>query len=311
MNKPPKPIVILGIFVADTAYRAARQPKMGETILGNSFVLGPGGKGSNQAVAAAMAGGKTHFITRLGDDAFAEIARATWAKAGVIPEVKIDAESYTGAAYIFIEEATGNNAIIVSPGAAGRVSVQDVEEKADLIRSAAIFVTQLEQPIPAAKHALEIARAAGVTTILNPAPAATLGDDILALCDYVTPNETETQALTGLPVTTISEAEIAADALLGRGVGAVVMTLGDKGALYRDRSRSVHVPVMSAGKVVETTGAGDAFNGGFAVALSEGRDVVEAVRFGCATAGISVTRAGTAPSMPSRAEIDALLAKNA
>jgi ribokinase len=303
-----KPIVILGIFVADTAYRAARQPKMGETILGNSFVLGPGGKGSNQSVAAAMAGGKTHFITRLGVDAFAEIAKSTWAKAGVHPEIKPDPESYTGAAYIFIEEATGNNAIIVAPGAAGRVSVQDVEEKADLIGSAAVFVTQLEQPIPAAKRGLEIARAAGVTTILNPAPAASIGDDILALCDYVTPNESETEALTGLPVTSVAEAEVAADALLARGVGAVVITLGEKGALYRDRSRSVHVPVISAGKVVETTGAGDAFNGGFAVALSEGRDVVDAVRFGCATAGISVTRAGTAPSMPSRAEIDALLA---
>jgi ribokinase len=304
-----KPIVILGIFVADTAYRAARQPKMGETILGNSFVLGPGGKGSNQSVAAAMAGGKIHFITRLGDDAFAEIARATWAKAGVIPEVKIDADSYTGAAYIFIEESTGNNAIIVAPGAAGRVSPEDVEAKTALIQSAAIFVTQLEQPIPAAKRGLEIARAAGVATILNPAPAATLGDDILALCDYITPNETEAESLTGLPVTNLEQAVTAANALLARGVGAVVMTLGDKGALYHDATRSVHVPVISAGKVVETTGAGDAFNGGFAVALSEGRDVIDAVRFGCATAGISVTRPGTAPSMPARAEIDALLAK--
>ena len=303
-----KPIVILGIFVADTAYRAARQPKMGETILGQSFVLGPGGKGSNQSVAAAMAGGAVHFITRLGPDAFADIARATWAKAGVVPEVTIDHESYTGAAYIFIEDATGNNAIIVSPGAAGRVSVADVEAKAELIASAAIFVTQLEQPIPAAKRGLQIARAAGVTTILNPAPAASLGDDILALCDYITPNETETEALTGLPVTTIAEARLAADALLARGVGAVVITMGDKGALYHDATRSVHVPVISAGPVVETTGAGDAFNGGFAVALSEGRDIADAVRFGCATAGISVTRAGTAPSMPARAEIDMLLA---
>ena len=306
-----KPIVILGIFVADTAYRAARQPKMGETIMGNSFVLGPGGKGSNQSVAAAMAGGRTHFITRLGDDAFAGIARTTWAKAGVVPEVTVDFESYTGAAYIFIEEATGNNAIIVAPGAAGRVSVADVEAKADLIASAAVFVTQLEQPVPAAKRGLEIARAAGVITILNPAPAASLGDDILALCDYITPNETEAEALTGLPVTSIAEAEIAADALLARGVGACLITLGSNGALYRDRTRSVHVPVISAGAVVETTGAGDAFNGGFAVALSEGRDVVDAVRFGCATAGISVTRAGTAPSMPARAEIDALLARGA
>jgi ribokinase len=302
-----KPIVILGIFVADSAYRADRQPKMGETILGRSFVLGPGGKGSNQAVAAAMAGGKTHFITRLGKDAFADIARATWGRAGVIPEVTEDPDSYTGAAYIFIEDATGNNAIIVAPGAAGRVSVADVEAKADLIASAAVFVTQLEQPIPAARRALEIARAAGVTTILNPAPAAPLTDAMLALCDYVTPNESEAEALTGLPVTSVAEAERAADALIARGVGACVITLGSNGALYRDKTRSVHVPVISAGPVVETTGAGDAFNGGFAVALSEGRDVVDCVRFGCATAGISVTRPGTAPSMPARAEIDALL----
>ncbi len=306
---PLKPIVILGIFVADTAYRAPRQPKMGETILGNSFVLGPGGKGSNQSVAAAMAGGKTHFITRLGPDAFAEIARATWAKAGVIPEVTVDAESYTGAAYIFIEDATGNNAIIVAPGAAGRVSTADVDASRALIESAAIFVTQLEQPIPAAYHALKIARSAGVTTILNPAPAAHLDDDILALCDYITPNETEAEALTGLPVTSIIQAEAAADALLAKGVGTVIITLGSNGALYRDRTRSVHVPVISAGPVVETTGAGDAFNGGFAVALSEGMPVIDAIRFGCATAGISVTRPGTAPSMPSRTEIDALLAR--
>lgn len=304
-----KPIVILGIFVADTAYRAERQPKMGETILGTSFVLGPGGKGSNQSVAAAMAGGKTHFITRLGKDAFAEIARSTWAKAGVHPEVTEDAESYTGAAYIFIENATGNNAIIVAPGAAGRVSVEDVDARRALIESAGVFVTQLEQPIAAARRALEIARAAKVLTILNPAPAAPLDDAMLTLCDVVTPNESEAEALTGLPVTTVAEAERAADALLAKGVGAVVITLGDKGALYRDHTRSVHVPVISSGPVVETTGAGDAFNGAFAVALSEGMDVVEAVRFGCATAGISVTRPGTAPSMPSRAEIDVRLAQ--
>ena len=308
-----KPIVILGIFVADTAYRADRMPKMGETILGRTFVLGPGGKGSNQAVAAAMAqsgtGGKTHFITRLGRDDFARIAHATWAKAGVQPEVTEDADSYTGAAFIFLEEATGNNAIIVSPGAAARVSAADVEARRGLIEGAAVFVTQLEQPIPAARHALEIARAAGVVTILNPAPAAPLDDAMLALCDFVTPNETEAEALTGLPVTSLAEAERAADALLAKGVGAVVITLGGNGALYRDRERSVHVPVISAGPVVETTGAGDAFNGGFAVALSEGRDVVDAVRFGCATAGISVTRPGTAPAMPARAEIEALLAR--
>lgn len=302
-------IVILGVFVADTAYRAERQPRMGETILGTSFALGPGGKGSNQAVAAAMAGGKVSFISRLGTDAFAEIARATWSRAGVQPSITDDPESYTGAAYIFVENATGNNAIIIAPGAAGRISVEDVEARRGLISGARVFITQLEQPIPAARRALEIARAAGVRTILNPAPSAELDDALLGLCDFVTPNESEAEGLTGIAVNSLSDAEKAADALLARGVGACVITLGERGALFRDRRRSVHVPVISAGPVVDTTGAGDAFNGGFAVALTEGRDVVEAVRFGCATAGISVTRPGTAPAMPARAEIEALLAR--
>lgn len=303
-------VVILGVFVADTAYRAARQPVMGETILGNSFVLGPGGKGSNQAVAAAMAGAKTHFISRLGADDFAKIALDTWKKAGVIPVVTQDPNSYTGAAYIFIEEATGNNAIIIAPGAAAKISVADVEAQAELIGGASVFITQLEQPMDAAMRALQIARAAGVRTILNPAPAATLPDGMLALCDYVTPNESEAEALTGIKVVTVDDAILAAKALRDKGAKAAIITLGDKGALFQDDQGSLHVPVISAGKVVETTGAGDAFNGGFAAALAAGVDPRAAVRFGCATAGISVTRAGTAPSMPSLDEIKALLAKS-
>lgn len=302
-------IVILGVFVADTAYRAERQPKMGETILGKSFVLGPGGKGSNQSVAAARAGGEVHFISRLGQDPFADMARDTWAAAGVTPEITEDSDSYTGAAYIFVEDGTGNNAIIISPGAAGRISVEDVEARADLIGGASVFVTQLEQPMPAAHRALEIARAGGARTILNPAPAAEIAPDMLALCDFVTPNESEAEGITGIPVTSVTDAEEAAKALLAKGVGVAIMTLGENGALYYDGQRSVHVPAFDAGPVVETTGAGDAFNGGFATALAEGMDPVDAVRFGCATAGLSVTRPGTAPSMPSRDEIDALLAR--
>lgn len=300
-------LAILGVFVADTAYRATRQPKMGETILGKSFVLGPGGKGSNQSVAAAMAGAEVQFISRLGKDAFAEIALSTWRKAGVIPAVTQDADSYTGAAYIFIEDATGNNAIIIAPGAAAEISNADVEANLALIEAADVFITQLEQPIPVAVHALGLARKAGVTTILNPAPAAALPEGMLALCDYVTPNESEAEALTGLPVTSVAEAEAAARALRAMGAGAAIITLGEKGALYHDGNQTVHVPPFRAGPVVETTGAGDAFNGGFAAALAEGMDPVAAVRFGSATAGISVTRAGTAPSMPARAEIEALL----
>jgi ribokinase len=304
-------VVILGVFVADTAYRAPRQPKMGETILGESFALGPGGKGSNQAVAAAMASGEdevsTHFITKLGQDPFADMALATWKKAGVNPVVSQHADSYTGAAYIFVESGTGDNAIIVSPGVARTISPADIEARGDLIRSASVFVTQLEQPMEAAVRALQIAKEGGARTVLNPAPADTLPDGMLALCDFVTPNESEAEALVGRPVVSVDDARAAAKLLRAKGAGAAIITLGEQGALYDDGSLSEHVPAFNAGPVVETTGAGDAFNGGFAVAIAEGREPVEAVRFGCATASLSVTRAGTAPSMPTRAEIDALL----
>ena len=160
-------VVNLGVFVADTAYRAARQPKMGETILGRSFALGPGGKGSNQSVASAMAGARTHFISRLGQDDFARMALDIWAKTGVIPEVVQDPGSYTGAAYIFIEDATGNNAIIISPGAAAQISTADVDRCRALIEGADVFITQLEQPIEVARHGLAMARAAGVRLELD------------------------------------------------------------------------------------------------------------------------------------------------
>ena len=304
----PNEIVILGVFVADTTYRAERPPRMGETILGNSFALGPGGKGSNQAVAAGRAGGNAHFITKLGQDPFADMALAIWKDAGVTPQITQHADSYTGAAYIFVEEASGDNAIIVCPGVARSISPDYIDQHRDLIANASVFMTQLEQPMDAALRALQIAKAGGATTILNPAPAADLSDEMLALCDYVTPNESETEGITGLPVTTLDEAREAAELLLAKGVGAAIITLGENGALYHDATDSVHVPAVSAGDVVETTGAGDAFNGGFAAALSQGSTPIEAVRFGCATAGISVTRPGTAPSMPKRAEIQQLLA---
>lgn len=304
-----RPIVILGVFVADTAYRAARQPRVGETLFGTSFKLGPGGKGSNQAVAAGKLGGDVTFLTRLGRDPFAEMAVATWKAVGVKPAVIETPESYTGAAYIFVEEATGDNAIIVSPGAASLISAADVDAHAHLIRSAGVFVTQLEQPVEAAMRGLEIAREAGATTILNPAPVAALPREIFALCDHVTPNETEAEGLTGIAVASVDDARRAADRIIAMGARNVVVTLGDKGALLHGSGGSEHVPAFRAGQVVETTGAGDAFNGGMAYALALGRTPLEAARFGSAVAGISVTRAGTAPSMPDLAEVEALLAK--
>ena len=297
-------VVVLGVFVADTAYRADRMPRMGETILGNSFALGPGGKGSNQAVAAGRMGAQVSIISRLGQDDFAKMALDVWNKSGVKPYVKQSSEDYTGAAYIFVEESSGDNAIIIAPGAAKKISTADLQNRADLISKADVFVTQLEQPMDAAVKGLEIAKAAGVQTILNPAPAADLPDGMLELCDFITPNETETEAITGVSVVSIEDAKKASKVLKTMGVGTPIITLGEKGAYLYGHGL---VEAFIAGPVLETTGVGDAFNGGFATALSEGMTPLEAVTMGCETAGISVTRAGTAPSMPIRSEVDKLI----
>ena len=302
-------VAILGIYVADLAFKAARQPIMGETLLGSAFAMGPGGKGSNQSVAAARAGATVTFITKLGKDNFGDAALTMYATEGITALAPQDPNNSTGAAYIFLEEGTGSNAIIVVAGAAGTIGVADVEANAAAITNAKIFMTQLEQPIPAAFRALQIARAAGTTTIFNPAPAAVLDDAIYKLCDYITPNESEAAMLTGIAVTDIGSAKQAADILLAKGVGTVIITLGGQGSLLHSKTQSVHIPIYSAGKVVDTTGAGDAFNGGFAAALARGEDPVAAAHFGSAVAGISVTRPGTAPSMPMLAEVKALLAK--
>ncbi len=302
-----KDIVILGVFVADTAYRASRQPKIGETIIGNEFSLGPGGKGSNQAVAAALAGGNVHFISRLGKDDFANMAISLWEKSGITPHVTQYSDSYTGAAYIFIEDKTGNNAIIVSPGAAANINDDDITANKELIQGSRVFMTQLEQSLDAAGTALSFAKDGGAITILNPAPAQPLGENILKLCDFVTPNEIEAEQITGTPVKSIDDAEIAAGKLLEKGASAAVITLGEQGALFKDNNQIIHQPSYEVGPVVETTGAGDAFNGGLAVALAEEMPIDKALRFACATASISVTRQGTAPSMPDRHEIDTLI----
>ena len=301
-------ITILGIFVVDATFRTPRLPRMGETVIGESVALSPGGKGSNQAVAVARLGAEVRFISRIGRDSFANMGLAAWAEAGVEPLVARSDTAATGAAAVLVEAASGENAIVVCTGAAAEISEADVDAAAGAIRSAAVFMTQFEQPLPAAARALAIAREAGVATVLNPAPAADAPGDMLRLSDYVTPNEAEAEALTGLSVEDEEGARRAAAALRKRGAGAAVITLGARGALYDGPGGVVLVPAFDAGPVVETTGAGDAFNGAFATALAEGRDPVAAVRFGCAAAGISVTRPGTANSMPDRAEVEVLLA---
>ena len=302
-------VSILGIFVADLAFRSGRMPAVGETILGSGFAMGPGGKGSNQAVAAARAGAKTRFISRLGKDSFGDIAMATWAAEGIDAKVARSSQAPTGAAFIYVNDVNGENAIIVVPGAAGDISITDVEAEAETIRSSRVFVTQLEQPAAAALRALEIARAARVITIFNPAPAAPFDPAIYPLVDYITPNESEAAAMVGFSVESVDDARRAGDVLLSKGVGVALITLGEKGALFHAKDQSTLVPAFHVAPVIETAGAGDAFNGGFAAALAEGQAPLAAARFGCAVAGIAVTRAGTAPAMPKRAEVNAILAR--
>jgi ribokinase len=300
-------VTVMGSYVADLAFRIDRLPGWGETRMGQSFQLGPGGKGSNQAVAAVRAGASVSFISKLGPDPFGEIARALYRAEGIDTQFIFASPNPTGAAAILIDAARGENAIIVVPGACFELTPAEVDQAAALIVASAVFVAQLELPLTTVEHGLKIAHDNGVPTILNPAPAAALPETIYPLCDYLTPNETEAAALTGTPVTDLASAEAAATALLNRGVRNVVLTLGAQGALIKNNTLTCHISAVDAGPVVETTGAGDAFNGGLATALAEGLDLIESTRFACAVAGISVTRPGTAPSMPHRTEIDAIL----
>ncbi|HTC74931.1 MAG TPA: ribokinase [Edaphobacter sp.] len=299
-------VTIMGSYVADVAFRIDRLPTWGETRMGQFFQLGPGGKGSNQAVAAARAGANVAFISKLGPDPFGDMARTMYRKEGIDTQYIFASPNPTGAAAILIDAARGENAIVIVPGACFELTPAEIDQATALIASSSIFVAQLELPILTVEHGLRLAHTNGVLTILNPAPAATLPAAIYPLCDYLTPNETEATALTGIPVSDLASAEEAASFLLALGVRNVILTLGAQGALIKTPTLTRHIPAVNAGPVVETTGAGDAFNGGLATALAEGMNLPEATQFACAVAGISVTRPGTAPSMPHRSEIDAI-----
>ncbi|MEQ8743004.1 ribokinase [Parasphingorhabdus sp.] len=301
-------VVVLGAFVADLSFQASRLPQPGETIIGSSFSSGPGGKGSNQAIAAARAGADVHFISRLGNDAFGNMALKVWEDDKIETRVEISADAETGAAFIHVNTATGENAIIVTPGAASGLTEEYVAKQADLIRSADVFVTQLEQPIGVAMLGLELARSNGVTTILNPAPAELLPAKIYSLCDLIVPNESEASGLTGIEVVTLDDARLAADVLLARGVGAVIITLGHRGALLHLAEYSVHIPPVRTGAAVDTAGAGDAFIGGLAAAIGGGLKSEAAANFASVVAGLSVTKPGTAPAMPRLSAIQNYLA---
>jgi len=297
-------ILVLGTFVVDAAFRAARQPKMGETLIGEKFTMGPGGKGSNQAVAAARLGARVGFVSRIGTDAFGRMAIDLWAEEGITPFVHEDPGSDTGCAYIFVEAGTGNNAIIIVPGAAMQLSAEDMRGWHDAIANARIFLTQLETPLEASRTGLEIARKSGTTTLFNPAPAQRLDAGFLSLCDFVIPSESEPEILTGFDVNGPPNACEAAATLQQQCPGFAILSLGAQGAfVYEYAESSIHIPAMDCGPVVETTGAGDSFCGAFAHALIEGADTVKATRYAVAAASLSVTRPGTAPAMPSGEDV--------
>lgn len=298
-------IVVVGSFNADLTAYMQRMPRPGETVQGDTFMTGAGGKGSNQAVAAARLGAEVAFIGRVGADVFANIAYELWDAEGInYQHVGRDAEYATGVAPILVD-SSGENMIVVVLGANSRVQKSDIDAAREVIAAADVLVAQLEINLDMVAYALETAKELEVTTILNPAPAAALPPETLALADYLTPNETELETLAGDGATDV---EAAARGLLTRPDQIALVTLGAQGAQIVAPGVSKVVPSYKV-EAVDTTGAGDAFNGALAVALAEGMDLEEALRFANAAAALSVTKPGAAPSTPYRADVDALRAR--
>lgn len=302
-------ILVVGSSNTDMIARVPRIPRPGETILGGEFVTAAGGKGANQAVAAARAGGDVTFIARLGKDMFGDRALAGFIRAGInVRFVRRDPYQPSGVALIYVSDS-GENSIAVAPGANARLSSADVLRAQAQFKRTDVLLTQLETPLATVRTALECAARQGVLTILNPAPARELPAELLRRVAILTPNETEAELLTGVKVTGEASGVRAAAELRSRGVQTVIITLGDQGALVVDDTGRHHVPTLKV-KPVDTTAAGDVFNGALAVALAEGRPLLEAVRFANTAAAISVTRLGAQPSAPTRRAIERRLVRH-
>lgn len=299
-------IIVIGSANTDLIVRAARLPAAGETVLGGDLATAAGGKGANQAVAAARLGAPVTFVGRLGQDMFGRQSAAGLAAEGLdLTYLVRDADAPSGVALIVVDDA-GQNLIAVAPGANGRLTPADVAAAQPAIAAARVLLLQLEIPMETVLAAARAGRAAGLTVILNPAPAQTLPPELYALVDYVTPNEHEATLLSGA-----ADPEAAAGILLGWGVRGVIVTLGEAGALLAAGPlMRVRVPGFRVA-AVDTTAAGDAFNGGLAVALARGESLPAAVHFAHAVAALSVTRPGAQPSLPTGAEVAAFLAAHA
>jgi ribokinase len=306
MRKPE--VTVVGSFAVGLTMRAPKLPIFGETMLGTDFDMGPGGKGSNQAVATARLGAHSALIALIGTDKLAGIATDLYAAEGVDAAlVTPRTERATGVGFIILNDK-GENFIILDMGANELMDAATVDAGEARFRESDVVMAVLEVPIAAAARAMELGRRHGARTILNPAPARQLPDSIFRHVDYLTPNESELRILLGLPADDPRSSRELAGELRRRGVRNVVVTLGRTGALILTDELDVMVPAVPV-KVVDTTGAGDAFNSGFAVALAEGRDIVDAVRFGVVCGGIACTRLGVVPSLPERAKADALFAE--
>lgn len=299
-------VLVVGSSNTDMVIRVPRIPRPGETILGGRFAMAAGGKGANQAVAAARAGGKVTFVARIGDDVFGERALDGFAAEGLETRFVLRTPgSSSGVALIAVDER-GENSICVASGANAALAVEDIVRAGEVFAAADIVLIQLESPPDAVEAVVRLAGEKGVPVLLNPAPARPLEDDLLRRIAILTPNEHEAAILTGLPVERESDARRAAVRLRSRGPSAVIITLGSKGVFVSAPEFDGEMPAFAV-QPVDTTAAGDVFNGALAVALAEKRPLAEAIRFAQAAAAISVTRAGAQPSAPTRAEIEAFL----
>jgi ribokinase len=303
MAKPT--ITVVGSFAVGLTIRAPKLPIFGETMLGSDFDMGPGGKGSNQAVATTRLGADSALLAILGTDKLAGIATDLYAAEGVDASlVTSRSERGTGVGFIILNDK-GENFIVLDMGANELMDAASVEIGAARIAKSDVVMTVLEIPTVAAARAMALGREHGAKTILNPAPARRLPDDIFASVDYLTPNESELRILLGLPPDDPRSSRELAKELRRRGAANVIVTLGRAGALILNDQLEVMVPAVQV-DVTDSTGAGDAFNSGFAVALAEGRNIVDAVRFGVVCGGLACTKLGVIPSLPTRAAADAL-----
>ncbi|MDI3257965.1 MAG: ribokinase [Kyrpidia sp.] len=298
-------IVVVGSLNMDMVARTARLPHSGETVLGTDFAQIPGGKGANQAVAAARLGAEVTMIGAVGDDEYGKTLLNTLKREKIRVEAVEIVPAPTGVAVIYVDEQ-GRNTIVVIPGANGALTRAGIRRRAEAIAGARVLVVQLESPLDAVEEALNIAREAGVTTLLNPAPARPLPGHWWSYLDIVTPNEHELPLLLGeeggAGVLPLDEVKRLARRLIDLGAGAAVVTLGERGAVWTDGRAGGHRPADPV-TPVDTTAAGDAFTGALAVAVAEGASLAEAVSFGCRAAGLSVTRLGAQPSLPYRWEL--------